>query len=477
MDVSLHWVRASLLGFFFCPPAILMSQEPIVEQVLPPVVVETMPSEIIAPPQGEILYGSETPGVIVDSTIVEQSIPVEVHSTAPAASEAPTAALHAATTRSENATVASVPEVDRKALAKVLEAGRMPMDRQQRDSMFDELSDSLLALQRQSALMRRVVQVVRPSVVHIIADKRQKGADGQQDLDEYFEEAASGVLVEIDGRVVVLTNRHVVKDADVDGIHVELTDGRVVRPTQVWSDSQTDVAVVAIEKTETIPARIGNSDELHIGDMVLAFGSPFGLSHSVTQGIISAKGRRDLSLGAEDVRIQDFLQTDAAINPGNSGGPLINMRGEIIGLNTAIASNSGGNEGIGFSIPINMALQVGRQLLARGSVARIYLGVKLDADFQSEEATQIGLPRRTGSLVTRVVNNSPASRAKIQAGDVILSFDGVRVEDDNHLVRIVGLSSIGKQVPVDIYRDGRIKRLMVDIEERLASQPTGKVAR
>src|SRR6185503_4020578 len=142
-----------------------------------------------------------------------------------------------------------------------------------------------------------------------------------------------------------------------------------------------------------VPARLGDSGKLEIGDFVLAVGSPFGLSHSVTYGIISAMGRRDLELGDDGVPYQDFLQTDAAINPGNSGGPLLNLRGEVIGINTAIASNSGGNEGIGFTIPINMTMYVARQLIDRGSVAHAYLGVRLDMNFGPEAAAKLGLSR------------------------------------------------------------------------------------
>jgi serine protease Do len=171
-------------------------------------------------------------------------------------------------------------------------------------------------------------------------------------------------------------------------------------------------------------------------------------------------------LGIEDVRIQDFLQTDAAINPGNSGGPLINMGGEVIGLNTAIASNSGGNEGIGFSIPINMAVHVARQLIQHGSLARPYLGVRLDHRFDAIEAQRVGLPRRMGTRVAEVTPGSPAARAELQEGDVILRFNDVEIEDDGHLVNLVGLSPLGTNAPLQVYRKGKNMTLVVHIEER-----------
>src|SRR5205823_6747250 len=203
----------------------------------------------------------------------------------------------------------------------------------------------------------------------------------------------SGVIIERRGKVYVLPSRHVVEFPTVSGINVMLSDWRVVHPKQTWSDSATDVAIMALDTQGLLAARLGDSSKLEIGDFVRAVGSPFGLSHSVTYGIISAKGRRDLRLGDDGVQYQDFLQTDAAINPGHSGGPLLNLRGEVVGLNTAIASASGANEGIGFAIPINMVMVIADQLIERGMVVRAFLGVKLDSSFGPTEAAQIGLAR------------------------------------------------------------------------------------
>ena len=175
----------------------------------------------------------------------------------------------------------------------------------------------------------------------------------------------------LEGRPYILTNRHVIHPAELRSIRLELNDGRLIRATDMWTDPATDVAVLQIDRSDLVPARLGNSDKMEIGDYVLAVGSPFGLSHSVTYGILSAKGRSNLELGSKEIQIQDFFQTDAAINPGNSGGPLLNLRGEIIGINTAIASNSGGNEGIGFTIPINMAMLVAKQLVRNGKLRPI----------------------------------------------------------------------------------------------------------
>ena len=167
-------------------------------------------------------------------------------------------------------------------------------------------------------------------------------------------------------------------------IEIHLADGRVLHPIRIWNDSETDVAVMAIDQVPGLAAaQFGDSDALEIGDFVLAVGSPFGLSQSVTRGIVSAKGRHNLDLGDDDLKWQNFIQTDAAINPGNSGGPLVNLRGEVVGLNTAIASASGGNEGIGFSIPINIVARTALALVEGRPVPRGFLGVDLDDQLQS----------------------------------------------------------------------------------------------
>jgi serine protease Do len=213
-------------------------------------------------------------------------------------------------------------------------------------------------------------------------------------------------------------------------------------------------------------AKLGDSSDVEIGDFVLAVGSPFGLSHSVTYGIISAKARRDLKLGREGVRYQDFLQTDAAINPGNSGGPLLNLRGEVIGINTAIASSSGGSEGIGFTIPVNMVKVIAQQLIDSGSVSRAYLGVRLDSRFDAEKARQLGLARAKGARVTAITPNSPAASARLQVNDVILKLNETHIDDDGHLVNTVSLLPIGSEVNVTLYRTGKPMVVRVKVGER-----------
>ena len=200
-------------------------------------------------------------------------------------------------------------------------------------------------------------------------------------------------------------------------------------------------------------------------------GSPFGLSESVTMGIISAKGRRSLDLGPErEVINQDFLQTDAAINPGNSGGPLIDLQGRVVGINTAIASQGGGNEGIGFSIPVNLVRYVVDQLLEHGRVERGFLGVRLDDEFDEADARRYSLDRQRGARVVEVYNNTPAEQAGIKIDDLIMSFDSRAIDDENHLIHMVSLTALNRRIPIVVLRDGREVTLNVILIERPTPQ-------
>jgi serine protease Do len=319
-----------------------------------------------------------------------------------------------------------------------------------RERLFAELEKDVAAMDRELGIYKRVVQLVAPSVIHVQA----------KPLPEYrfrreVEDAGSGVLVKYGDRNYVLTNRHVVKHSDVENITLELNDGRQISPKQVLMDKDTDVAVLLVDAIDLVPARVGDSDKMEIGDVVMAFGNPFNLRQSVSRGIISGKGRTNLDLGDGGVDYQNFMQTDAAINPGNSGGPLVNMRGEVIGLNTAIASNSGGNDGIGFSIPINIAVSVMRQLIETGHLQRGFLGVTLDGYFDARAAQFVGLPRLTGTRVKQVTARSPAALAGLQVDDVILRFDGAPIENDQHLISLVK-PSVGRRVELQVLRKGQL---------------------
>lgn len=308
-----------------------------------------------------------------------------------------------------------------------------------------------------------VASRVVPAVVHIQATRLEN--------ERKVEETGSGVLMRTSAArgLFVVTNQHVIRGADTAAIDVVMHSGERVHPQRVCRDTESDLAILQIPDGGQVSAEWGDSETVDIGHFVLAVGSPFGLSQSVTMGIVSAKGRRDLSLTADhSVTNQDFLQTDAAINPGNSGGPLIDVRGRVVGINTAIATNGGGNEGIGFSIPSNLARQVFEQLVLHGRVRRAYLGVELDDDFTQSTAMRLGMDRNRGARIMRVYNvqNSPANRAGLRMDDVIVTFNGVEILDENHLINLVSLSEVGTAVDMEVIRGARRMRLKVQLTDR-----------
>ncbi len=338
-----------------------------------------------------------------------------------------------------------------------------------RDQMYRDLASEASALQRQHSLLKKLVKTVAPGVAHIEAKKRSPQVNDQASSRTrrpvVIEEAGSGVLIQRNGKFYVITNYHVIESSDASDITVEI-DGRYFSPNRLIHDRETDLSVIGLSETGLTASRIGDSSEMEIGDFVVAVGSPFGLSHSVSYGIISASNRHDLDLGPQGVRYQDFFQTDAAINPGNSGGPLINLKGEIIGINTAIASNSGGNDGIGFSIPMNMAMRIVNDLIDHGTVRRGFLGVSLDARYNYAKARALGLDVAYGALITSVTPGSPAATAGLEVGDVILKLNGRKVNNDSQLVTRVSLTPINAQVPLVIYRDGKMLSIPVVIQDR-----------
>jgi len=337
----------------------------------------------------------------------------------------------------------------------------------QQADLYRQLRSQGELLERQSAVVKTVVKLVGPTVVHVEADVSSRHAlQVQVGPARQVEESGSGVLVDLAGKSYVLTSRHVIAGAVPTGIKINLADGRRIYPERVWEDRETDVAVMSVSASGLLAARLGNSDEIEIGDFVVAIGAPFGLAHTVTFGIISAKGRRNLELDDPGIKLQDFLQTDAAINPGNSGGPLVSLRGEVVGINTCIASSSGGNEGIGFAVPINMFMIVARQLIAHGKASRAFLGVTLDSNFGPAAADDLGLPRPVGARVIKVAENSPASAADLRDGDVILQFNGTQIENDAHLVNLVNLTEVGKQVTLTVYRDRKTLTLRAVVGDR-----------
>jgi serine protease Do len=329
------------------------------------------------------------------------------------------------------------------------------------ERLYRELSSDASSLHEGSSLLAKIAAVTTPSVVHIQCERRIQGRGKE-------EETGSGIILTSSkaSGFFVVTNCHVVQNTPLDSISICLHDGRVIQPERVWTDAESDVAVLKIPGQNLTAAKWGDSRKIDIGHMVLAMGSPFGLSRSLTFGIISARGRRKLQLGKSEVINQDFLQTDAAINPGNSGGPLIDMQGRVIGINTAIASSTGANEGIGFSIPSQLAQWVMDQLLEHGTVPRAYIGVKLDESFDTKGALKLKLDRLRGARVNQVFENSPAYKAGLQFDDVVLTFDGIEVQDHDHLINLVSLSPIGKQIRMAVWRGQRKVPLAIVLADR-----------
>jgi serine protease Do len=264
----------------------------------------------------------------------------------------------------------------------------------------------------------------------------------------------TGFILSPDGYIV--TNHHVVGEAD--RVKVQLADGREFDAEIVGSDPQTEVALIKIDAKDLPALPLGNSDNLRVGEWVLAIGSPFGLNHSVTAGIVSARGRGNLQI----VDYADFIQTDAAINPGNSGGPLLNLAGEVVGMNTAILSRSGGNVGIGFAIPINMVKYVEGQLKKDGTVKRGFLGVGIQ-NLTSDLAQWFDLPNGRGALITEVTPDSPAERAGLKADDVIVEFDGRPVEDTGSFRSRVATTEPGTSVDITVIRKGERMTKKVEV--------------
>lgn len=265
----------------------------------------------------------------------------------------------------------------------------------------------------------------------------------------------SGVIVDAE-RGLVLTNNHVI--ANAVQITVTLRDGRQLEAELIGTDPETDVAVIKIPSEDIVDIKTADSDELRVGDFVVAIGNPFGLGQTVTSGIVSALSRSGLGIEG----YEDFIQTDASINPGNSGGALVNLRGELVGINTALFSQGGGNIGIGFAIPINLAMQITEQLLESGKVQRGFLGISTQ-DLTPILAEAFGLNQNKGAVITSVDDDSPAGKAGLQPGDILLKINGRDVKNASDVRNRFGLLAVGEQVVFDILRGGQSKKITTTV--------------
>lgn len=345
-------------------------------------------------------------------------------------------------------------------------------------------ADAIKAATELSSAFEAVAGIITPSVVNISAVKRAKNPHGMKSMpdpffepfrdffgDDFFDrfnqnqnpdgfaQQGLGTGVIVDDKGHILTNNHVVGGADEVRVRLHGHDKDI--PAEiVGTDPRTDLAVIRIKASNLAPAKLGDSDKLKIGEWVVAAGNPFGLENTITQGIVSAKGRSIMGGG----QFEDFIQTDAAINPGNSGGPLVNLNGEVVGINTAIFSKSGGYMGIGFAIPINMARNVMQSLITSGKVVRGWLGVGIQ-DLTDELARSFNYPSTEGALIGHVEADGPAAKAGLKQGDIILEVNDQRIKNVNQLRNIIAGLTPDQKANVEYLRDGRKDSVKVKIGE------------
>lgn len=343
-----------------------------------------------------------------------------------------------------------------------------------------ENSKDIELLDRSARAFSRVVKDVKPAVVHIaVTSTVETNSEYEQFFNHPFFErffgpeyrfqdpqrrkrqqqgAGSGFIIDREGHI--LTNNHVVEKADK--ITVTLNDNSEVEATLIGTDPKSDVALIKIDVDHDLPVvELGDSAALEVGEWVIAIGNPFGLSQTVTVGVVSATGRSRVGIN----EYENFIQTDAAINPGNSGGPLLNIHGQVVGINSALYSRTGGYMGIGFAIPINMAKFINEQLMDNGKVTRGYLGVGIQ-DVDEALAESFGLEKAGGVLITDVQDDTPASKAGVKSQDVLVKLNGIDLQDTQDLRNRIAQTIPGTTVVLDIVRDGKPVELKVKIGEQ-----------
>lgn len=352
-------------------------------------------------------------------------------------------------------------------VAYALERGRLRADQ---EALNEVSSQDVATLENLSRAFNRVAAVVKPSVVNIStiasgeASTRLRRLFGDSRRDVRVG-TGSGVIMDTAGHVI--TNNHVIRNAV--RVDVTLADGRRFKADVVGTDRMTDLALLKIDADRLHPASFGDSEAVQVGDIVMAIGSPFRLDQTVSHGIISAKGR---TVDGLDIDYQDFLQTDAPINPGNSGGPLVNTRGQVIGINTAIATDSGGYQGVGFSIPSAKVREVVDQLKLGKKVVRGFLGIEI-SDVEPGNALAMGLEVPRGATIGGVLPDGPAAKGGLKYGDVVLEIDGRQVKNRVHLSDLIARTSPGTKIRMKVWRDRRY----VDVNVVVGQQPDGFTTR
>lgn len=352
----------------------------------------------------------------------------------------------------EKYSLATAPPVDRK------EIGTLDQFNRERRTLVANVLPSVVSVKTSKKISVRRQYALDPFEYFFRGPRQFRNPNDEALVQNSL---GSGVIVTHEGHII--TNSHVVDQ--VDDIEVQLSDGRTKKARLVGSDAQVDLAVLKIDEPAVKPLKLGDSDAVQAGDMVLAIGNPFGFEETVTEGIISSKGRPNRVDG-----FGDFLQTDAAINPGNSGGPLINLAGEVIGINTAIISRTGGSQGIGFAIPSNTVRVALESLLKKGRIIRGYLGIQAQINPQNPPGTG-----GKGVVVGDVVPNSPAADAHFEKGDVILKFNGRDVRNFPELRSLVAQTELNKKIDVELLRQGKQMTVSTELREQPPDYQTARV--
>ena len=351
--------------------------------------------------------------------------------------------------------------MERYALILVCVCLAVPGFAQEEDRQRAEFYAAAEHFEQLSKLFRHGIELAAPAVVNIrVTQNRPAGVRTSFSLRQPAEESGTGIVATIAQKQVILTNRHVIGDADPNAIQILTHDRRFLTATDTASNEGFDLAVIEIAEKLPQSARFGDSDKVQAGDVVLAIGNPFDLDRSVSLGIISAVGRRNVPGAAGSVSRIGFFQTDAAVNPGSSGGMLLNLRGEVIGILTAIATQGGRNEGVAFAMPSNAVLRIAEQLVQNGTVVMPYLGFA-PKTLTAEERRELGIDRFIGAKIDTITPDSPAERAGLKVNDAILAFNNTEVEDGPHVLHLVAQSDISKPVTLRINRNGELRNITV----------------
>jgi len=331
----------------------------------------------------------------------------------------------------------------------------VPVVAQDGQQQREEFHATAEYFERLGKLFRQSADGATPAVVNIKVTQN-RSVRGNRSPKMPIEESGSGIIAEIAQKQVILTNRHVIEEAEPNAIQILTHDRRFLSPTKISTNEDFDLAVIEVTETLPSPVRFGDSDQVHVGDIVLAVGNPFGLDRSVSMGIISAVGRRHVPGAAASTPRVGFFQTDAAVNPGSSGGILLNVRGEVIGILTAIATQGGGHDGVAFVMPINAVLRIAEQLVQKGTVLKPHIGCNFEPTISAEERRKLDIDRLVGAKIKGIATETPAEQAGLKAGDVVLMFDNTEVEDDLHITHLIAQSEIDKPVVLRINRNKEI---------------------